>query len=138
MLRRLNFANWFIQKPPCFIENIVIGDEAAFHMNGRVNNHNIRHYAPHNNPPEFNFDVGISKQKVSLWIGICGNGSLVGPFFYENTLNGHGYLNLLREKIIPELRRIYGNRFDRVWWIQDGAPFCLRKRAFGNFCLICC
>ena len=40
--RRLHFANWFMQRHECFVEDIVIGDEAAFHMNGRVNNHNVR------------------------------------------------------------------------------------------------
>ncbi|KAF2362565.1 Protein of unknown function DUF4817 [Trinorchestia longiramus] len=45
-LRRLNFAQWFLQKNHRFIEDIVIGDEAAFHLNGKVNSHNVRRYAP--------------------------------------------------------------------------------------------
>lgn len=120
--RRLNFSNWFLQKNARFAEDIVIGDEAAFHMNGRVNNYNIRQYAPRNNPPNFNFDVTMCREKVSVWMGMCGNGRLVGPVFYENNMNGAKYLNLITERIIPELHQIYPNRFNRLWWIQDGAP----------------
>lgn len=120
--RRLNFANWFLQKNARFVEDIVIGDEAAFHLNGRVNNYNIRQYAPRNNPPNFNFDVRMCREKVSVWMGMCGNGRLVGPIFYENIMNGDRYLNIIQEIIIPELHQIYPNRFNRLWWIQDGAP----------------
>ena len=37
LLGRLNFANWFLQRHVRFIEVIVFGDEATFHMNRRVN-----------------------------------------------------------------------------------------------------
>ena len=68
--RRLHFANWFMQRHERFIEDIVIGDEAAFHMNGRVNNHNVRQYAPRYHPPDFHNDPRMSREKVSVWIGI--------------------------------------------------------------------
>ena len=79
--RRLHFANWFKQKHERFVEDIVIGDETAFHMNSRVNNHNVRQYAPRYHPPDFHNDLRMSREKVSVRIGICGNGSLVGPIF---------------------------------------------------------
>ena len=64
----------------------------------------------------------MSREKVSVLIGICGNASLVGPIFNESTLTGAKYLDLLTERIIPELHQIYHYRFNRLWWIQDGAP----------------
>lgn len=121
-LRRRNFCTWFLDRPARFINTIVVGDEAAFYINGKVNNHNVRQYAPRNEPPEFNFDVSMCREKVSVWIGMCGNGALIGPIFYEGNLTGEGYLNMLNERIIPELNRIHGNRLNRQWWIQDGAP----------------
>jgi hypothetical protein len=120
--RRLNFARWFLQKHNRFVDDIVVGDEAAFHLNGRVNNHNIRHYAPKNQPPSFNFEVGISREKVSVWMRLCGNGSIIGPYFYNNNLNGAGYLDLLNDMIIPRLQETHAERINRAWWIQDGAP----------------
>ncbi|KAF2344890.1 Protein of unknown function DUF4817 [Trinorchestia longiramus] len=79
--RQLNFAQRFLQKNDRFIEDIVIGDEAAFHLNGKVNSHNVRRYAPKNNPPDFNYDVEISREKVSISMGLCRNECLLGPFF---------------------------------------------------------
>ena len=52
---------------------------------------------------------------------MCGNGHFVGYFFYENNLTGDSYPNLMTETIIPELRQMYRSRFNRPWWIQDGA-----------------
>ena len=64
--RRRNVCNWFLQNPIGFEDKLIIGDEAAFHLNGRVNSLNVRHNAPRNTGPEFNFDVGISREKVSV------------------------------------------------------------------------
>ena len=80
--RPLHFANWFMQRHERFIEDIVIGNEAAFHMNGRA----AIMFASMN--PDFHNDLRMSREKVSVWIGICGNGSIVGPIFYKNTLTG--------------------------------------------------
>ena len=41
--------------------------------------------------------------------------------FYKNTLTGAKYLDILSEMIIPEMNKIYQNRFNRIWWLQDGA-----------------
>ncbi|KAF2345962.1 Protein of unknown function DUF4817 [Trinorchestia longiramus] len=51
--RRLNFAQWFLQRNVWFVDDIVVGDEAAFHLNGKVNNHNVCTYAAKNQPPNF-------------------------------------------------------------------------------------
>ncbi|KAF2345622.1 Protein of unknown function DUF4817 [Trinorchestia longiramus] len=120
--RRLNFAQWFLQINVRFVDDIVVGDEAAFHLNSKVNNHNVPTYAPKNQPPNFYFDVGISREKVSVWMGLCGNGHVIGPYFYNNNLNGVEYLDLINNRIVPRLRETHGNRINRTWWIQDGAP----------------
>ena len=72
-------------------------------MNGKVTTHNVRQYAPKGNPPEFNYDVDFSREKLNVWAGLCGNGLLLGPFFFENNMNGNGYLQILNEHMIPEL-----------------------------------
>ena len=45
----------------------------------------------------------------------------INCFAEEVPIVGDGYLNLITERIISELRQIYQNRFNRLWWIQDGA-----------------
>ncbi|KAF2365257.1 Protein of unknown function DUF4817 [Trinorchestia longiramus] len=51
--RRLNFAQWFLQRNVRCVDDIVVGDEAAFHLNGMVNNHNVCTYTLKNQPPNF-------------------------------------------------------------------------------------
>ena len=53
--------------------------------------------------------------------GLCGNGSIIGPLFYENNLNSERYLEMLNNGIIPELRAAYREYFREIWWLQDGA-----------------
>jgi hypothetical protein len=104
-LRRRNFCRWFSnhQRNPRFLANFVIGDEAAFCMNGEVNSHNVGQYAPRGNPPDFHFDRRDERRKVTVWMGICGNGAILGPFFFARNVDGNAYLDLLNDYIIPQL-----------------------------------
>ena len=43
-----------------FLRYLIIGDKAAFTMDGKVNTHNIREYALARHPPEINFEVNMS------------------------------------------------------------------------------
>ncbi|KAF2363288.1 Protein of unknown function DUF4817 [Trinorchestia longiramus] len=101
--RRLNFVQWFLQRNVRFVDDIVVGSEAAFHLNDKVNNHNVCTYAPKNQPPNFNFDVGISRDKVSVSMGLRGDGHVISPYFYKNNLNGVEYLGLINNRIVPRL-----------------------------------
>ena len=44
---------------------------------------------------------------------------------------------MINDKIIPELRPIYGDQFGRIWWFQDGdpahRPFIVRERLHELF-----
>ena len=126
MPKRRQYCQWLLDRAPRFHEDLIIGDEASFFMNGKVNNHNVREYAPTRNPPPFHYDKNISREKVSAWIGLCGNGSMIGPFFFDGNLNGEGYLRLINEQIVPELDRQFVRQpdgsYERTWWVQDGAP----------------
>ena len=89
--RRLQFSHWFQDKcrDPRFLPNYVISDEAGFAMNGKVNTQNVREYAPVGNPPPFTYDVNSSREKLTVWAAIIGNGTLIGPFFIDGNLNGN-------------------------------------------------
>ena len=113
-------------------------DEAAFAMNGTVNTQNTRHWSEHR--PDGNLlETSLRRKKVSVWAGICGNGAVIGPFFYDGALKGDTYNNMLQENIITSIRRAYGVRFRNCWFVQDGAPAHKRltvrdtlRAAFGN------
>ena len=56
-------------------------DEAALAMDGTVNTQNTRFWSE-NRPEGFVFEKRIRTEKLSLWTGVCGNGCVIGPFFY--------------------------------------------------------
>ena len=127
--RRVRFSEWWIRQ--CqrvhFTANVVIGDEAGFMMNGKVNTHNIRRYAPKGDPPAFNFDRNDSRAKLTVWVGLCGNGVIVGPYFFDGNVDGIAYLQMLDEYVFPQLSGQFGDQyvtgvFQTLWWAQDGAP----------------
>jgi hypothetical protein len=78
--RRLRYSNWFNERcrNPNFLQSIIIGDEAGFVLNGEVNSHNVREYAPKGNPPAFNFERKNSRAKLTIWAALSGNGVILG------------------------------------------------------------
>ena len=122
--RRMNFCRWFLQQSidPAFLSRFTIGDEATFSLNGNINTKNNVYYAPKGNPPTYNYDVPESRDKVTVWIGLSGDGSLIGPHFFPNNVNGQNYLDMLNNLVIPTLSLNHLFDFDQLWWAQDGAP----------------
>ena len=127
--RRLCFSQWFNQhcQNENFLNRFFIGDEAAFEMNGQVNTHNVREYAPKLNPPAFNFDRSKERSKLTVWAGVCGDGLILGPYFFERNVDGVAYLRMLNEFVFPQLANHFNNQywegmFRGLWWAQDGAP----------------
>ena len=74
-------------------------------MNGQVNTQNVREYAAAGKPPEFNFDVNISREKLTVWIGLFGNGQIIGPFFFNRNIYGLNYLQMINNDVIPQLQQ---------------------------------
>lgn len=128
MQRRIRFCEWFSQRAPNvrFMHNIVIGDEAAFHMNGTVSTQNVRCYAPQRQPPlEFKYEKNNSRDKLHVWVGLCGNGRIIGPHFFNRNVNGRTYGEMLQNVVFPSVAynyQLYGPVFQGLWWFQDGAP----------------
>ena len=104
MNRRIAFCQWLVARPARFLESfIIIADEAGFSMNGEVNSQNVRQYAPRHNPPPFNFNRSDSRAKITVWVGLCGNGFMVGPFFFNANVNGNNYLDMINNDVVPIL-----------------------------------
>ena len=124
--KRITFSNWLIAKPPYFVRNIVIGDEAAFYMNGKVNTHNEHMYAAKNQNPRPRYDVPNDRRKVMVWVGLVGDNTIIGPYFFDENVNGQTYGNMVNNFVVPALVQKFGQArrgsVNRVWWFQDGAP----------------
>ena len=48
--RRVHYGQWLTNRQPRFLTDVVIGDEATFAMNAKVNTRNVRRYGPRGNP----------------------------------------------------------------------------------------
>ena len=42
-----------------------------------------------------------------MWIGLCGNRELIGPFFFEGNVNGEAYLQMFNDQIVRTLAERY-------------------------------
>lgn len=109
-----------------FITNIIFSDEATFTLNGHVNRQNCRYWATEN--PHWMQECHTQRpQKINTWAAIVRN-RIVGPYFFEGTLNGEDYLNFLQFELIPALAVLFPNPQDpdipnnEIWFQQDGAP----------------
>ena len=144
--RRAQFCQWLLEQDGRFLEDVVIGDEAGFSLNASVNTHNIREYHPRGEQPlNFQYLRNDDRHKLTVWVGLMGNGTVIGPFFFRQNIDGDDYLQLINEEVVPALQQFpryrgrRNDRFQRLWWLQDGAP-CHRRRAvtdrltelFGN------
>ena len=85
--RHINFCQWLVNHPYRFLNDIIIGDEAAFHMKGEVNAWNVRCYAVNRNGIQnFAYDIPNDQRKLLVWIGLVGDNTIIiiiGPFFFD-------------------------------------------------------
>ena len=67
-------------------------------MDGTVNMHNVWMYAPIGDELDFPFKRNNSCYCMG---GMCGNGILLGPYFFEGYTNGGNYLEISNNLILP-------------------------------------
>lgn len=61
-----------------------------------------------------------SRDHVMVWAGIIDT-RLIGPYFFDDTVNSDTYLEMLENFAIPELRR-HGFEPREICFAHDGAP----------------
>ena len=88
-------------------------------------------YAPVINSPQLNYDVISSYQKIIAWWGLRGNGSFLGPFFFNNNVNGMSYLEILNEEILPTLVLLFPDKFNYMDVLLD-SRWCSSPLFQGN------
>ena len=124
--RRINFCQWLIGRGGRFLIKVLIGDEASFSMDGKVNTWNTREYAPKNQPPGTRYNVPNDKRKIMVWVGLLGDNTIIGPYIFQQNVNGQTYLDMINNFVVPQLAAKYGHgrngSIRQIWWFQDGAP----------------
>ena len=66
--------------------------------------------------------------RVMVWCGILGD-SIIGPFFFRDSVNMQTYLHMLKHDILPGKQALQDQQ--RVWFMHDGAPAHYSKIFFG-------
>lgn len=123
MLLRANFCRWALNRlrqDQLFFNYVLFSDEAMFHRNGQLNRHNCYYWSPYN-PHCYHTVDNQHRWTLHVWCGIV-NGYLIGPFFFEENLNGERYLQFLQEDFPLLLENVDVNTRLRMWWQHDGAP----------------
>lgn len=117
--RRLFFCLWLkerVNANPDFLRTVLWSDEATFMTNGMMNRQNFRLW--HDENPHWHIEnKNQGAQKVTVWIGIMDT-HLIGPYFFEENVNGANYLEMLQNFLLPVLTNIGVPQFLQ----QDGAP----------------
>lgn len=122
MEMRVNFCQWalqMIQNNPNFFRYVLFSDEAKFYSDGQLNRHNCHYYSDVN--PYWHRDLDHQNRwSLMVWCGIV-NGYLIGPYFFEENVNQHSYLELLRDHLPVLLEDVDLVTRLRMWFQQDGA-----------------
>ena len=118
--RWMQFCDWIqemVNEEEGFVTKIVWSDEAHFKLNVTVIRHNCVYWAPEN----LHIHVGkvVILPRVNVWCGLSARG-LIWLFFFEGTVTGDAYLEMLRSSILPAIRALYEN--SDVFYQQDRAP----------------
>ncbi len=91
------------------------------------------------------FDRPHIQDKLTVWIGFCGDNTIFGPIFFDNNVNGLVYLDMINKWYCPwaasEVRHTQEwCHTKKVGWVQDGAPAHRRilvrdrlQKLFPNF-----
>ena len=84
-------------------------------MNSAVKTWNVREYAPKGRVPEFIYERNDLREKITVWAGLCGNGTLFGPYSFDRNVNDYNYLQMMNNLTFPQLQEYFNNQFDGVF-----------------------
>ena len=116
LVKKLNFAHWFLNRPKSTIDFMVFSDEAYFYLTLPVNIQNNRQWSK--GQPFLDVERHLHDKKILVWCGISVN-RVFGPYYFENTINQKNYLEMLKNFFWPKLLRTA--EYKKYIFQQDGA-----------------
>lgn len=114
--RRVEFCETFLNMEKdndLLLDSVWWSDEATFKLNGNINRHNCVYWA--NSNPHIILQRDLNLPGVTVWCAMASEG-IIGPYFFESTVTGEGYLELLEKYFWPKVKN---NLF--FYFQQDGA-----------------
>lgn len=132
---RLTFCREFVRllnEGANVINNLIMSDEAHFHLSGYVNKQNFRYWCAEQ--PMQLHEQPLHAEKVTVWCGVATFG-IIGPYFFQEnnrtvTVNSERYLQMLETFLTAELRRLGVNN-NEIWFQQDGATSHTARRVMA-------
>lgn len=122
-VRRIDYCNWLRQQVgdnDNFLNTVLWSDETRFTNCGLFNRNNEHIWAIEN--PHANRQIRNQVRfGLNVWAGLLGD-RVIGPFIYDQTLNGQRYLEFLTTGFQEYLMDVPLNRLGGLWFQQDGAP----------------
>ena len=121
--RRLSFCRWFIEnqeRDPRFYMKLMWSDESNFTNRGFFNRKNT-HYWAEGKQSVFAESNPQTRVSINVWCGLLGS-RVIGPYFYEGTLDGARYRQFLTNHLLGILDDMPLARRTQVIFMQDGAP----------------
>lgn len=121
-LARVNFCHVMNNKVievPNIYDRIIWSDEAKIHSNYIGNQRNNTTWA-YDNPKELQ-EKPLKSEGASVWVSFY-SGGIIGHYFFDGTVNGERYLEMLRNYAIPKFQEVLGENWREYWFMQDGAP----------------
>jgi hypothetical protein len=97
--KRFNYCRWFknlIRGNIGVLDQVFFTDEAWFHLSGHVNSQNHRKWR--NKNPNNYTETAFNPQKICMWCAISER-RIIGPLFFETTINGQAYHELIQQFI---------------------------------------
>lgn len=117
--RRVEFAENFLEmvrNDETLLDRVIWSDEAIFKLNGHINRHNCVYWASEN--PNVTIEREQFAPGVQVWCAIW-SGGIIGPFFFDGSVNGQSYLAMLEEQFWPEVEPLV--EAHQLYFQQDGA-----------------
>ena len=113
----MQFARWLcgnIERNEKFLLPFVIGDEAAFAMTSTpTTSESMQLHDNHLN--SITRLTSVARDKLTVWIGLCGNGQIIGQFFFERNVTGQVYLQMINNDVVPQLEQYFRRQIGGVF-----------------------
>lgn len=114
--KRVKFADFFMGLPKNALARLVCCDEAYFYLTRQINSQNDRMWLE--SKPTDKIERPLHDQKVLVWCAIsCGQ--TYGPYFFEESVNQHNYLKMLKNFFYK--RHCQMPNYNLYYFLQDGA-----------------
>ena len=115
--KKIEFANWFLNRPKNAHEWLITTDEAWFTLTEMPNRQNNRYWA--SEPPDNNIEKPLHDKKFMVWTAISAN-KCYGVYVFDETVNKDNFFEMLRNFFWP--KHIRTQSYQKYYFLQDGAP----------------